>query len=595
MKILTALPRLSTVDLYINSISITTQSFIPDSKMAMVEELIKKADPRSFADVEEASRIIKCLREISQSVVGGQKCLREDGNEEMIECVEGGGGGRAEGRVEEGTVGVLVDKILDIVPLLNEKNRRILALFSDFPSLSLPLPLSPSSRMPNRSNTAIETVTGDGSESMRGRGRETGRGRGRDSITFGLQNVISSLFLISAGKDCISNRHFSAVTESSDPSEVTRALGDILLRTFCSGSAVSRIALLSTVLSPAARTQPGGCNARILDLHGDEDSALLLSQYLENECFSVPLWAVEGTMQGARTGDERIEETGRSVPARDVFAICSRTLCTPSFIHALMHFGVMNGNRIRTVKIPWARGRGSGSGQSAHGAQGRERSDTGGEGGIGEGGRRQTTHEREEEASRLAVRLESLSLSLLDRLMQCALSQLEMTRRSSERPSDSSREKMSPSHRGAGSSSGMVLNHFTERFSQSWCNVLPLLKLLEWRSYTDDKQGDMQGKECVSDQSALSLFIQELEDDSNSSSSSVVNERGSTYDESRSSAYGRAMVLGIFHVLPSVRASSALRLRHELSGLRAPCEATARHTHEYVPYFYLTALHADLC
>ena len=193
------------------------------------------------------------------------------------------------------------------------------------------------------------------------------------------------------------------------------------------------------------------------------------------------------------------------------------------------------------MKIPWGRGRGSGRGQSAHGAQGRERNDTrgggGGGGGIGEGGRRQTTYEREEEASLLAVRLKSLSLSLLDCLMQCALNQLEMNRRSLERPSDSLREKKSPTHRGAGSSSSMVLNHFTEGFSQSWCNVLPLLKLLEWRSYKEDKQGNMQGKESVFGQSALSLFIQELEDDSNNSSSSnrsnsssVVNDRGSTYD-----------------------------------------------------------------
>jgi hypothetical protein len=161
-----------------------------------------------------------------------------------------------------------------------------------------------------------------------------------------------------------------------------------------------------------------------------------------------------------------------------------------------------------------------------------------------------------------------------------------MNKRTLERHSDSVRERSSPSHRGTRSSSSMALNHFTDGFSQSWCHVLPLLKLLEWRSYREDKQGDMQGKESVFGQTAISLFIQELEDDSNSSSSrnsssSVLDDRGSTYDKSRSSAYGRAMVLGIFHVLPSVRASSALRLRHELSGLRAPCEATARHTHEY--------------
>ena len=128
--------------------------------MAMVEELIQKADPRSFADVEEASRIIQCLGEISQLVVWGQKCLREEGNENMI--VSGGGGGgrdreadmaRGGERVEEGTLGMLVDKIRNIVPLLNEKNWRILALFSDFPSLSLPLPLPlpSSSRTPNHS------------------------------------------------------------------------------------------------------------------------------------------------------------------------------------------------------------------------------------------------------------------------------------------------------------------------------------------------------------------------------------------------------------------------------------------------------------
>ena len=568
--------------------------------MAMVEELIKKADPRSFADVEEASRIIKCLGEISQLVVRGQNCEREEETENMIDCGGGGEGGgrdregdRARGgeRIEEGTLGMLVDKILNVVPLLNEKNWRILALFSDFPSLSLPLPLPlPSSlRTPSHSNTAIEAATGDDNGSIRGRGRErgTGRGRGRgsgrDSITFGLQNVISSLFLISAGRDCILNRHTTAVSESSDPSEVTHALGDILLRTFCSGSAVSRIALLSTVLSPAARTQPSGYNTRILDLHGDEDSTLLLSQYFKNESFSVPVWAVKGTAQGVRTGEGRTEETERCVPAEDVFAVCSRTLCTPSFIHALMHFGVMDGNRVRNVKVPWGRGRERGSG--------RGHSDTGGGGGQGEGGdcTRQTTHKREEEASRLAVRLKSLSLNLLDSLMQCALSQIEMNKRTFERPHDSVRERSSPSQRGTGSSSSKALDNFTSGFSQSWCHVLPLLKLLEWRSYREDKQGDMQGKGSVFGQSALSLFIQELEDDSNSSSSnsssssssSVLNKRGSTHDKSRSSAYGRAMVLGIFHVLPSVRASSALRLRHELSGLRAPCEATARHTHEY--------------
>ena len=145
---------------------------------------------------------------------------------------------------------------------------------------------------------------------------------------------------------------------------------------------------------------------------------------------------------------------------------------------------------------------------------------------------------------------------------------------------------------------------FSDNLSESWCHALPLLKLLEWKSYKDDSEGgDMQGKESMFGQSPLSLFIQELEDDNNSSSNSnsnssrVVKDKSRASSTKRSSAYGRSMVLGIFHALPSVRASSALRLRHELSGLRAPCEATARHTHEYalISSFVVTDLHADCC
>ena len=145
-------------------------------------------------------------------------------------------------------------------------------------------------------------------------------------MTFGLQNVISSLFLISAAKDCILSGHANDATDSVHPSDVTHALAAVLLRTFCSASISNRIAFLSTVLSAPARARPAGYHAKILDLHGDEDSALLLSQYYENECFVVPLWA-GGETVGSQCREEgreerRTEETIRHMPAEDLFAIC---------------------------------------------------------------------------------------------------------------------------------------------------------------------------------------------------------------------------------------------------------------------------------
>ena len=585
--------------------------------MMMVEELIKITDPRSFSEVEGASRIMKYLNEISQFVLNGHDSVSENQDENIVgRGVEGRGEGRGErggegesseldteliqdlpgsvrgrerakGRDERGTgresVGALifstlVYKVNSIISLLNEKNWRILESFSDLPSLSLPPPLlhSPSLRTQSPSNPATEAMNGKGKS---------------DSMTFGLQNIISSLFLISAAKDCILKGHTNDVTDSSYPSDVTQALAAVLVRTFCSGSISNRIAFLSTVLSASAKARPGGYHAKILDLHGDEDSAILLSQYYADECFVVPLWAGGETVESQCTdegrGERGAEETICSVPVEDLFAICSRTFCTPSFLHALIHFGVLNGNPARTVKMSTERG------LSVHGARvhGRGRNDTD----TVEGSKRQTAQERAEEGARLSVRLKSLSLSLVDSLMRCALSQLETSKKYSL---ISSMGRGVMKERGNGVDGVQMKSNFSDNLSESWCHALPLLKLLEWKTYKDDRQGgDMQAKESMFGQSPLSLFIQELEDDSNSNSNSninsnsnssrVVNDKSRGSASNRSSAYGRSMVLGIFHAQPSVRASSALRLRHELSGLRAPCEATARHTHEYALISYL--------
>ena len=371
--------------------------------MMTVEELIKITDPRSFSEVEVASRMMRYLNEISQFVLNGHDSVCGNQIENIVgrggegrgerrggegrgerggecskldtEIIQGIPGSFGQGRerekdrekrgtgresVVEGMLSTLVHKVNSIISLLNEKNWRILELFSDFPSLSLPLPLlnSLSVRTQSPSNAATEAMNGKS------------KGKGSDFMTFGLQNIISSLFLISAAKDCILRGHTNDVTDSSYPSDVTHTLAAVLLRTFCSGSISNRIVFLSTVLSVSARARPAGYHAKILDLHGDEDSALLQSQYYENECFVVPLWAggetVGSQCREEGRGERKTEETIRSVPAEALFALCSGALCTPSFVHALIHFGILIGNRVRTVKISTERGL-SVSGVGVHG------------------------------------------------------------------------------------------------------------------------------------------------------------------------------------------------------------------------------------
>ena len=316
------------------------------------------------------------------------------------------------------------------------------------------------------------------------------------------------------------------------PSCTTIDAAAILHRTFCTGSVRTRISLLSCLLSLGGTVQPE--HARAVRQYGEKGCEALLSHYLSEGSFLLPSWlgcgGKEEEVEGAGCSAE-IGRGNRQIACGDVYRVSLEALSSPSFVHSLLLFGVFN---------------------SDNAAQDHSKDKEGvcaGRGSIGGGFRssRKSAKEIEENAAAEALRLSRLSLSLLDPLLRCARARCE-------------RELESGMHSRE--------QEGTRALAAVWGPALPLLKQVEWRSCVLDMQREGEGEGGRRGekygQSTISLFVQMLED---------IN-----YRSGSSSSYGRSMVLGLFHMSPHVRASSALRLRHELSGLQAPCEAAVQHT-----------------
>jgi hypothetical protein len=452
--------------------------------MKAVEDMVRNADPRSFSSIEESSGIIRDAEDLSLLLFSRGSVVDSPS--------DGGSPGRS-GNKSLSKAGMsldmLMEKLCRIAPLLHAKNSRTLELFSDFPVIKPCIP-------------------------------------GVQERQYVLPCAVSvSLFICAAADSLLQASSLTPVPALLPPIGSRTAASTIFYRTFCTGSVRTRISLLSSILSLGAAVRPE--HARTINQYGEKGCETLLSHYYYDGMFSIPCWAgsdrEEVEMEGDCVGKDG-EET--RIACSDLFQLSVQTLSTPSFVHALLLFGALNADRVHNT------------------SRGREGVSTGRS--TGGGGRsRESAKESGENTAAEALRLNQLSLSLLDALLRNVVTRYE-------------REHESRVHNEPKGSLTMAA---------VWGPALSLLKQVEWRSHLEGSHGQRVG-EVRGDrygQSTISLFVQMLEDMNYSSSSS-------------SSSYGRSMVLGLFHMSPKVRASSALRLRHELSGLQAPCEVAVQHS-----------------
>ena len=478
-------------------LDVYSQAFIQDNKMKSVQDLVRNADPRSFASIEEAAVIIRDVEDLSLLLFSRGSASDSESEGRMLGRI-----GECSSSITEMSLGLLLKKLCRIAPLLHAKNGRILELFSDFPVIEPCIP-------------------------------------GVQERQYVLPCVVAlSLFICAAAA---SSQHASSVTPVPallPATGTSTTAATVFHRTFCTSSVRTRISLLSSILSLGAAVRPE--HVRTVHQYIEKGCETLLSHYLSEGMFSLPSWAGSDREEVEMEGDGdcmRKVMSERRIACSDLFLLSLQTLSTPTFVQSLLLFGAFNADRAHDA------------------ARGKEGVSTG-RGSIGGGGRpRKSAKESDENNVAEALRLNRLSLSLLDLLLRGVMARYE-------------REQESRMHSEPEASWAMAA---------VWGPALPLLKQVEWRSDLEQSQGQRDGERRGDryGQSTISLFVQMLEDENYSSSSSSSSSNSGSSSSSCNS-YGRSMVLGLFHMSPQVRASSALRLRHELSGLQAPCEAAVQ-------------------
>jgi hypothetical protein len=465
--------------------------------MRIVQDMVWNADPKSSASIEESSVIIRDVEDLSV-------LLFSRGSVSDSENAVGSLGISRENSVIRADMSIvlLMEKLTRISPLLHAKNGRILELFSDFPVMEPCIP-------------------------------------GVQERQYVLPCVVAvSLFICAAAHSLQQASSLTPVPAISPPIGSQTAATTIFHRTFCTGSVRTRISLLSSILFLGAAVRPE--LARTVNQYGEKGCQILLSHYLSDGIFSLPCWAGSDREEvyagGDCVGDARQE---KQIACSDLFKLSLQTLSTPSFVHSLLLFGALSADRVHDIST------------------GKEGVSTG-RSSIGGGGRSRKSAKESEEKAAEALRLNLLSLSLLDLLLRNVMTRYEQVQESRERNEPEGSRAM----------------------AAVWGPTLPLLKQVEWRSHLCRTHGQRDGQ-GIGDrygQSTISLFSQMLEDMNYGTSNSSSNISSSSGSSTSSNSYGRSMVLGLFHMSPQVRASSALRLRHELSGLQAPCESAVQNS-----------------
>ena len=521
----------------------------------MIEGLVRNADPRFFRAMEHATDIVMKHEMVNRLI---------SNNEDF----EGSG---VDVRHAAVSMSDLLDCTHSISSLLEFKNHRILDLFKSFSSYHRGEESYQLSSLMGLS--LVLCIAADRCKSIRRTSIDIDDSPSRSHSIPTRSNKVPTSSNTSPATDT-----YADTDRCTDTDDHITVAASLFMQSFCVGSVSTRISLLSCILSLGDKALPDRPCSHGLSRHINPEFGNLLGRYEgvkgEKGLFLLPTWAVQcesgsqrkrgggGSVHDAKSHvaerDSTEEQTAlKGVPFTDLFTDTLTALAVPSFVHSLLLFGVFSADGAVGASDCLApsknetdrNSRTQGDATYSEGGDivSRRGTDRGREGGRGRGSRR-SRREREEATSDVKLRLSRLSTALLDLLLL----------------------RVMAVWRGEGLGGGSSEGARVRFRALYWAHSLSLLKLLEWKSYTDEAQGQGQGQgRNVYRQSVVSSFVQQLEEYNTTN----------TTNTSSSSAYGRAMVLGLFHCSAAVRASSALRLRHELSGLTAPCEDAVRHTH----------------